>query len=80
MSAEQGGFPVSFRDADIYIELNDDLPEAVQDWCCVDSEGPNRRLGFDPTAEWTLNVQAQREHGMFQAQNWFRELSRAIRR
>jgi len=29
ISAEQGGFPVAFRDGDIYIELNDALPEAL---------------------------------------------------
>jgi NosR/NirI family transcriptional regulator, nitrous oxide reductase regulator len=26
----------------------------------------DRRLGFDPTRDWTLTVQAVREHGMFQ--------------
>lgn len=67
LSAEQGGFPVSFRDADIYIELNDDVPEALHDGAALILR-TDRRLGFDPTAEWTLNVQAQREHGMFQPQ------------
>ncbi|MGB0506440.1 MAG: 4Fe-4S binding protein [Pikeienuella sp.] len=67
ISAEQGGFPVAFRDADIYVQLNDDVPEAIQDGTALILR-TDRRLGFDPTAEWTLNIQASREHGMFQPQ------------
>lgn len=67
LSAEQGGFPIAFRDADIYIDLNEDLPDALQQGAALILR-TDRRLGFDPTVEWTLNVQAQREHGMFQPQ------------
>ena len=65
ISAEQGGFPIAFRDADIYIELNDALPEALQDGAALILR-TDRRLGFDPTAEWTVQIKALRSHGSFQ--------------
>ncbi len=65
ISAEQGGFPIAFRDADIYIQLHPDLPEALHDGTALILR-TDRRLGFDPTAEWTLKVKAIREHGVFQ--------------
>ncbi|GFE64233.1 4Fe-4S binding protein [Litoreibacter roseus] len=69
LSAEQGGFPVALRDADIFVELHEALPDALHD--AVDFGAAmilrtDRRLGFDPTADWTLNVKAIREHGVFQ--------------
>ncbi|MEM8850484.1 MAG: 4Fe-4S binding protein [Pseudomonadota bacterium] len=69
ISAEQGGFPVAMRDADLLIELHDDLPLELHD--AVDFGAglilrTDRRLGFDPSAPWTLTVEAVREHGMFQ--------------
>ncbi|MEM9584355.1 MAG: 4Fe-4S binding protein [Pseudomonadota bacterium] len=77
LSAEQGGFPVSLRDADIFIELHDDLPFELHD--AVDFGQAlilrtDRRLGFDPTQPWTLSVSAVREHGMFQPEIGSREL------
>ncbi|MFG5381449.1 4Fe-4S binding protein [Yoonia sp. R2-816] len=65
ISAEQGGFPIAFRDADIFIQLHPDLPEALHDGTALILR-TDRRLGFDPTAEWTLKVKAIREHGVFQ--------------
>ncbi|WP_417525358.1 4Fe-4S binding protein [Marinovum sp.] len=65
ISARQGGFPIAFRDADIYIELNDALPEALHDGAALILR-TDRRLGFDPTAEWTLQIKALRAHGSFQ--------------
>lgn len=65
ISAEQGGFPIAFRDADIYIELNDALPEALHDGAALILR-TDRRLGFDPAAEWTLAIKALRAHGSFQ--------------
>ncbi|SFR46044.1 4Fe-4S binding protein [Litoreibacter janthinus] len=65
ISADQGGFPIAFRDADIYVELNSDLPEDIQDGAALILR-TDRRLGFDPTAEWTLQVKALRAHGVFQ--------------
>jgi transcriptional regulator of nitric oxide reductase len=65
ISAAQGGFPIAFRDSDIYIELNDDLPEALHDGAALILR-TDRRLGFDPTAEWTLHIKALRAHGSFQ--------------
>lgn len=69
LSAEQGGFPIALRDADLIIELNDDVPDALHE--AVDFGAglilrTDRRLGFDPAADWVLNVKAVREHGMFQ--------------
>ena len=69
ISAEQGGFPIAFRDSDIYVELNDavpnDLHNAVYDGAALILR-TDRRLGFDPAADWTLKVKALREHGSFQ--------------
>uniref|UniRef100_A0AAN0MCM4 FMN-binding protein n=1 Tax=Yoonia rhodophyticola TaxID=3137370 RepID=A0AAN0MCM4_9RHOB len=65
ISAEQGGFPIAFRDADIYIQLHPDLPDALHDGAALILR-TDRRLGFDPTSEWTLKVSALREHGVFQ--------------
>jgi NosR/NirI family transcriptional regulator, nitrous oxide reductase regulator len=65
ISAEQGGFPIAFRDSDIYIELNDALPAALHDGAALILR-TDRRLGFDPTAEWTLKIDALRAHGSFQ--------------
>ncbi|MDX8351951.1 4Fe-4S binding protein [Cognatiyoonia sp. IB215182] len=67
ISAEQGGFPIALRDADIFIQLHPDLPDALHDGTAMILR-TDRRLGFDPTAEWSLNVAALREHGMFQPQ------------
>ncbi|KIT14738.1 4Fe-4S binding protein [Jannaschia aquimarina] len=69
ISAEQGGFPVAFRDSDLLIDFADDVPDEIVD--AVDFGAglilrTDRRLGFDPSAEWVLKVAAVREHGMFQ--------------
>ncbi|WP_136439945.1 4Fe-4S binding protein [Pacificoceanicola onchidii] len=67
ISASQGGFPIAFRDSDIYIELHDDLPEDLHDGAALILR-TDRRLGFDPSSDWTLHVSALREHGFFQPQ------------
>jgi transcriptional regulator of nitric oxide reductase len=69
VAAEQGGFPVALRDADLTIDLHPDVPDAIAE--AVDyGQGlilrTDRRLGFDPSAPWTLKVSAVREHGMLQ--------------
>ena len=69
IGAEQGGFPVALRDADLLIELDEGVPDALHE--AVDYGQAlilrtDRRLGFDPAAEWTLRIDAVREHGMFQ--------------
>ncbi|MEO1423488.1 MAG: 4Fe-4S binding protein [Pseudomonadota bacterium] len=61
LSAEQDGLPVALRDADLFVELQDGVPDGVAMILRTD-----RRLGFDPSRPWTLKVQAVREHGMFQ--------------
>ena len=65
LGAEQNGFPVALRDADLFVELSDDVPEALQDGVAMILR-TDRRLGFDPASPWTMTVQAVREHGMFQ--------------
>ncbi|MEP1768864.1 MAG: 4Fe-4S binding protein [Sulfitobacter sp.] len=65
ISAEQGGFPIAFRDSDIFVELNKTLPEALHDGAAMILR-TDRRLGFDPTADWQLQIKALRAHGSFQ--------------
>jgi transcriptional regulator of nitric oxide reductase len=65
ISAEQGGFPIAFRDADIFIQLHPDLPDELHDGTALILR-TDRRLGFDPTSDWTLNIKSLRAHGMFQ--------------
>lgn len=61
LSAEQDGLPVALRDADLIFETLPDVPEGTAMILRVD-----RRLGFDPTRDWTLTAQAVRAHGMLQ--------------
>lgn len=65
IGATQDGLPLALRDADVLAELTPDLPENLQD-ATIMVVRLDRRLGFDPTRDWELVVQAQREHGMFQ--------------
>ena len=65
ISAEQSGFPIAFRDSDIFVELNDAVPDALHDGFALILR-TDRRLGFDPTSEWILRIKALREHGSFQ--------------
>lgn len=64
LSAEQDGLPVALRDSDLFIDLSPDLPEELRDGAAMILR-TDRRLGFDPSREWTLNVLVVREHGMF---------------
>ena len=61
LSAEKDRLPVALRDADLFVELADGAPDGTAMILRTD-----RRLGFDPSREWTLKVLAVREHGMFQ--------------
>ena len=63
VSATQSGLPVALRDADLFVEVAEGAPEGVAMILRTD-----RRLGFDPTAEWTVEVLAKREHGVFMPQ------------
>ena len=65
ITAEQAGFPIALRDADLFVELSDDAPDALHDGTALILR-TDRRLGFDPASEWVLSVKAVREHGMFQ--------------
>ncbi len=62
--AEQGGFPVALRDADLDVGLAEGVPDFEHRMILrID-----RRLGFDPTRDWTLFIRAVREHGVFMPQ------------
>jgi len=60
LSATQDGLPVALRDADLSFDLRPGLPQGTAMIIRTD-----RRLGFDPTRPWRLQVQAIREHGQF---------------
>jgi transcriptional regulator of nitric oxide reductase/ferredoxin len=62
LSASQGGLPTALRDADLWLELKNDVPDHNTAMILR----ADRRLGFDPTSEWTLKIQAVRTHGNFQ--------------
>lgn len=61
LAAEQDGLPVALRDSDLSFRTLPGVPEGAAMILRAD-----RRLGFDPTREWVLKVQAVRSHGMFQ--------------
>ncbi|MGY3439333.1 MULTISPECIES: 4Fe-4S binding protein [unclassified Marinovum] len=66
---EQNGFPVALRDGDLIVGLHDDLPDALHDAADFGAAlilRTDRRLGFDPASDYTLQIAAVREHGMFQ--------------
>ncbi|OJY34205.1 MAG: hypothetical protein BGP11_03790 [Rhodobacterales bacterium 65-51] len=61
LGADQDGLPVALRDADMIFDTLPGVPEGTAMILRSD-----RRLGFDPARDWTLQVKAVREHGMFQ--------------
>lgn len=61
LSAMQDGLPVALRDSDLLFQRRPDVPEGTAMILRID-----RRLGFDPTREWTLSAQVVRLHGMLQ--------------
>ncbi|MCB2114775.1 MAG: 4Fe-4S binding protein [Rhodobacteraceae bacterium] len=61
IAAEQDGLPVALRDADLLFQTRPEVPTGTAMIVRTD-----RRLGFDPTRDWIMKVQAVREHGMFQ--------------
>lgn len=67
--ARQDGLPVALRDADIDIGLADGVPEFEHRMMLR----TDRRLGFDPTRPWELQIRAIREHGMFMPETGTRD-------
>ncbi|MCT4558055.1 MAG: 4Fe-4S binding protein [Pelagimonas sp.] len=65
ISVTQGGFPIALRDADLFVELADELPDELHEGVAMILR-TDRRLGFDPASPWDVQVKALREHGMFQ--------------
>lgn len=61
LTATQDGLPVALRDADLTVDLAPGVPQGTAMIVRTD-----RRLGFDPSRPWTLEVEALREHGSFQ--------------
>ena len=60
VSMEQDGLPIALRDSDLDVELKDGVPGEIAMIFRTD-----RRLGFDPTRDWTVSARAVREHGSF---------------
>jgi NosR/NirI family transcriptional regulator, nitrous oxide reductase regulator len=60
VSAIQGGLPLALRDADLLFKTLPDVPQGTAMILRTD-----RRLGFDPAAEWELSATALRKHGQF---------------
>lgn len=77
IGAVQDGLPLALRDADILAELHPDLPDALQD-ATIMVVRLDRRLGFDPSRDWSLVLHAQREHGMFQPETGIRDFDLAM--
>ena len=63
LSMTQGGFPIALRDADLIVETHVDAPPGVAMILRTD-----KRLGFDPTSDWTLDILTTRAHGVFMPQ------------
>lgn len=61
LSATQGGLPLALRDADLLFETLPVIPQGTAMILRTD-----RRLGFDPAADWKLSATALRKHGQFQ--------------
>ena len=61
LTATQDDLPVSLRDADLLFTTAPNVPQGAAMILRAD-----RRLGFDPARDWTLNIKAIRAHGMFQ--------------
>ncbi len=61
LSASQDELPIALRDADLLVDLAPGVPQGVAMILRTD-----RRLGFDPTRPWRLDVLTAREHGSFQ--------------
>ncbi|MEN9895780.1 MAG: hypothetical protein RIR97_1632, partial [Pseudomonadota bacterium] len=74
LSAKQGGLPVALRDADLTIELKEDVPKGTSLILRTD-----RRLGFNPAAEWDFTVRALRKHGSFQPEIGATDLSVTVK-
>ncbi len=60
ISAQQDGLPVALRDADLIVDTATGVPDGAAMILRTD-----RRLGFDPTREWTMTLLAVRKHGSF---------------
>ena len=69
--ARQDGLPVALRDADLDITLAADVPK-FQHRIMLRTD---RRLGFDPTRPWDLQVRAVRKHGMFMSETGTRDFT-----
>ena len=67
--AEQGGLPVTLRDADTDVGLTTGVPEFEHRMMLR----TDRRLGFDPTRDWDLIIRVIRRHGSFMPEVGIRE-------
>lgn len=60
LCAVQGGLPLALRDADLDFALRPEVPQGTAMILRID-----RRLGFDPTQDWTMSLQAVRSMAAF---------------
>ncbi len=60
IGATQDGLPVALRDADLEVSLLPGLPQGNRLLVRTD-----RRLGFNPTRRWELQLKVVRKHGSF---------------
>ncbi|MEZ5797769.1 MAG: 4Fe-4S binding protein [Paracoccaceae bacterium] len=63
LAATQAGLPLGLRDADLLFDTLPGVPQGAAMILRID-----RRLGFDPAADWQLAATALRAHGQFQPQ------------
>ncbi|MBU3028913.1 4Fe-4S binding protein [Paracoccus marinaquae] len=77
LGAMQDGLPLALRDADMLAGLSGDIPEDLQNATRMILR-LDRRLGFDPSRDWQLVVQAPRRHGMFQPETGTRDFTLAM--
>ncbi|MBS8225140.1 4Fe-4S binding protein [Vannielia litorea] len=64
LSATQDGLPVALRDSDLFFSLAEDVPEEVKDGAQMILR-TDRRVGFDPSRPWQMEVKSTRAHGVF---------------
>lgn len=69
--ARQDGLPIALRDADIDIALAEGVPEFEH----LMMLRTDRRLGFNPTRPWELQIRAVRQHGMFMPETGTRDFT-----
>jgi len=74
IAAEQNGYPIALRDADLELEFLPGVPEPAQ-YILLRFD---TRMGFDPGSPWTLKLKAVRQRGMLTPQVGVGEIELAV--